>query len=195
MDRKRIIVVETSKGEELVNQLNEIERGVEELKKKTSEKWVMPVILLVLTTLFGVINFLVERHYSNSDIYTNKVREKVAELRATEDVEFFRKSKVYLDSIDVTFESYCRWGADSTDDRRMSVLLTKMRSLVSQNIQIEKDFKKNINTYCNYVAASGVTINNKRLGDEERIEYYNKSKKVFLVTIESLNKALSNLTK
>jgi hypothetical protein len=82
--------------------LSGIEGKLDDLSKKVAGKWFMPLVLVVITALMGIANFLVTRYYANTDLYGNKLKEKIAELQG---------EQILIDYTEITYCEY-HWFPD-----------------------------------------------------------------------------------
>lgn len=191
MGRKRIIL-EIEEDLNLLDQLKNIETKVAEIQKKQNPAWVIPMVLLLLTSLMTYVNYRFQRHYVNTDIYKNKLKEKIAELRATSTVDFLKRTKETLDTIDLAFESYCLIGKTDEDNNTINNNLIQINSIINHQLSIDTSLAGKIRIYTEFVSAKMIdteVINKKHLS-----QIYNQSARHYKIAKEKIDATLNDLT-
>lgn len=193
MGGKRIII-ET--GDEVGNpeHTKQIEEKLDAISKKLMPPFLLPVIVTIVTAIATYINYCVQRNFSNSDLYRNKVREKIADLRATSDVAFFKRSVELLDTIDVTFESFCKIDTSAKEDSVITWSLIRLNNLVSHQLIVDTALRRKIHAYTEYVADEGIARNAYPGKDSLKI-IYASSYLLYRDTRKEIDATLDNLTK
>ncbi|MDB5141084.1 MAG: hypothetical protein JWR12_3000 [Mucilaginibacter sp.] len=193
MERKRIIV-ETGEGPDVAAHLIKIEKAISDLEEKTLSKWLLPVLLIVITSVMTAANFFISRHYNNEDVYGNKLKEKIAELRATETVGFFKTSLSVLDTLNQTFHTLCQFDIENKADNQFNTEIIKLNNLIDQQLTIDNDVAKAMNSYKGFLNVNEFDIGGNHLSLEARLTIYAKSEILYLRTISTINKSLTDLT-
>src|SRR6218665_3311927 len=103
MGRTRIII-ESENNDDMDERLKRMESQLEEIRKKQSSPWSMSVILIIITAVMTTVNYFIQRSFVNSDLYSNKVKEKIAEVRALETIDFYKKTITKIAVMDENFE-------------------------------------------------------------------------------------------
>lgn len=171
------------------DQLKEIQSKLDEIKKNQSAPWLMPVLLIAVTAIATYINFQAERHYNNADLYPNKLREKIAESRATAIVDFYLKVAETASIIDESFEAYCIF--DSFDEKdTITSSVAEINRILNKQLLLDEALKKSVKSYTSYVIENGLMQHRDSLPLR-----YEESKKRYLKVRSQIDKSLLLLTK
>jgi hypothetical protein len=179
----------------MVEKLSIIEEKIGKIDKKLSDKWVLPVLLTILTTILGIANFLVERHYNNTDISLNKQREVIGEFIANSKVEFYKDCIIHLNNINEQFESFCKIDQSKENENQLDSMLIQFRKFIAKQQVIDQKVIEPAKAYAEYISEVTFDISSGQPNMAELNKMYNQSQQLFSESYDSLNKSISELQK
>jgi hypothetical protein len=181
-------------NEKVINdRLQTIEEKLEEIAKKTSEKWLIPVLLAVLTTFLGMVNFYIERNVNKTDISINKQKEIIGEYIAKSKIEFFKESKIYLNTIDEQFESYCNLGiSDVALSDLDSTLISLRKFLVRQQVN-DTEVLSQLSEYSEYISEISFKSEAEKYSSTAKAAAYKQSRIFYVKTSRQIDSEIELL--
>jgi hypothetical protein len=185
---------ETGSEPDIAKRLTEIQQSITVLEKKMADKWVLPVLIVIITAAMTATNFLITRHFENGDIYGNKLKEKIAELRATQTIDFFSKSIKDLDNLNETFHSICQFGLSGKDIAQYNVTIVNLNTLIDIQMTMDTAVVNRIGRYKDFVAKKELAMENKKLPANQWTQLYTQSNLLYVDCIRQINASLTMLT-
>lgn len=137
------------KIDEVRESLKTLQKDVQQIKDKTSAKWVLPVIMLFLTVVTGVISYYLQKEVD----LDRKVEERLAELRADRVGNFFNEAAVRIEDLSIAFESYTRFG-DQHSDSLLNLEMAKFYHYYTHVKDINPAVLKKMEDYSRFVSES-----------------------------------------
>jgi hypothetical protein len=193
MERKRIII-EADGGSDIDERLSKIEVAINDLKDKLSNKWFMPLLLVFITASMTAANYLITRHFSNGDIYGNKLKEKIAELRATQTLDFYNQSIANLDTLNRTFHGICQFGTSESDIKKFNRVIVRLEELKDKQLTVDTLVIKTLNEYNFYLADKETDIEGNKVASADLGKIYKRSEVLYQQVIQQINSSLNSLT-
>lgn len=90
---------------DIEKRLDEISAKVDEVKKKMTDKWFLPVFITVLTAILGFSNFYIQKYFTN--IEEDAKAKARGEVKIDEAKAFCKVGKSKLSAIHNAFNLYC----------------------------------------------------------------------------------------
>lgn len=180
------------KIEDIQNTLDDLKEKVEAIDKKTGNKWILPISIVVLTAILGSVNYLIEKNVDKNYISDLKRDEIFAEFEAESKRDFYKEARLKLIELDVLFEAYCKFLDQKSQDKLDDALADFMIFYKKQQF-IEYSIIEEMKNYSEYVSESAFKIGsgNMELNFVDR-ELQN-SKALHKTVILRLEKGLKNL--
>jgi hypothetical protein len=180
---------------EMNAKLSDIERKIDDLSKKVAGKWFMPLVLVIITALMGIANFLVTRYYANTDLYGNKLKEKSAELQGEQILKFYTENLYRLDTVNLAFSKMCKFGVDSTCVKEFNRVMPDLLTMNNKQLSPDTMVINKICLYTDYIADIEIDLEEGKLKDADIDLVYIKSSRLYADAIKEINRSLDKITK
>lgn len=176
-----------------IDRFKRIEDSLSAIEKKMSEKWVLPVSLVVLGAIITAANFLFQRQMQNADVFKNERSKSIAEYQARSEAEFYQRCFNKIDTLAVTFESYCEFGPSEEDNRVLSSTLVSFHTMIYQQFPLDPKVKSALLRYNNWLSENINRMNSvkaeQKLGKEDLERAFKVSKEIQDSAISIMNAA------
>lgn len=176
--------------DDVVGKLQEIDKKVEKIDGKLSQKWVLPVCLAAWGALLTGGNFLVERYYKNKDLSQNKENEVVAEFLANTKVTFYTNCLSQLTLLNEQFESYCKFDQAKQTENQIDSIHLAFRKLILNQQVIDQQVIAPIKSYTDFIAERVFDISTGKHSKEQIQAYFSNSEPLLFEAREMLAKSI-----
>lgn len=173
----------SSEFEEIKKALGELNSTVNEINKKTSNKWVFPIVMLVLTTFATYINYFLQK---NNDI-DNTDRKIYAEVEAKDKIDFYKSAKNKVEDLSESFELYCFY-KDSFSNERLNQEFISFYELYNKQLINDKTLIVKMKNYSRYISETSIDLQYRNVNHthiKSILKRSNKLKKEVLLGIDS----------
>jgi hypothetical protein len=175
--------------------LSRIEGKLDDLSKKVAGKWFMPLVLVVITALMGIANFLVTRYYANTDLYGNKLKEKIAELQGEQILKFYTENLYKLDTVNLAFSKMCKFGVDSICVKDFNRVMPDLLTMNNKQLSPDTLVINKICLYTDYIADKEIDLESGELKGAAVKSVYIRSSRLYADAIKEINRSLDKITK
>jgi hypothetical protein len=173
----------------IITQLKQIEIKLATVEKKLSDKWVLAVIIPVITAILTFGNYYVQRLYINSDVFKNQVSKSNAEAKSQSTSAFYKQCFSKLDAINKSFESYCNIGHSAFEDSIITATSISLTSLIDTQFPLDPKVKNSLQNYITYVNEQLIDLANKKTDMTATENMYTISKQKCDSAIIEINSA------
>jgi len=166
---------------------------IKNLENKIGEKWIIPVVVAVITGIIGIITIIVEVRYKNKTeaaiAGTLAEDQAVGQAIGIERASFYQQARTLLENINGSFEELCyfpakvvppRKGPVSIDEDKLSKALEEYRRLIENApASIDDDTKARMKKYSEFAANAQFEIRFGSLkNDDAKKQSYQNSKQL-----------------
>lgn len=175
--------------------IQQVIEKVEEVKKKLADKWVLPVLLSVLTAVLALTSYFIQRWFNNADVGKQKQQEIAASFVAESKVNFYKQCRLELNEINIQFESYCIVGMSEEVEITLDSLVAHFTQFVANQQVIDQKILVAVKSYSEYVAEQTFDMKSNKPGAAERKKIFEEGKSLLGESIAMLDKGIQQIQK
>ena len=172
--------------------LEKINQRLDSIEKKTTKKWVLPVILVFLSALLTVVNYYVEKSIDRSSYSELITEEANTKFLVKEKLEFYDVALSKLNDLDKTFRTYCQFldktgqFLDSTESENLALQLSEFENFCRNQQEVDESIIDKLLNFHEFVLESYIQIE----GDKDNQELIVRLKEKVLYLHEVAHEVL-----